>query len=76
MHNEMIPGMAAILSLAGMIAMYISLFYRRGDAPPVGSREPGGKKPCGNNRTAFAAPGSVFCSSGGWRWLPGRWCGR
>lgn len=57
MKQSLIATIAAILSLAGMIAMSISLFYRRGDAPPVGSREPGDKKPLWKQQDRFRGPG-------------------
>ena len=54
----------SIASLAGFAMMYASLFYRRDDAPMIGSRDPKDKAPIWKLQSRYRGPGYTLLIAG------------
>ncbi len=61
----------SIASLLGLALMYVSLFYRRSDAPMIGSTDPKDRAPIWKLKSRYRGPGFLFLVIGFELWTAG-----
>lgn len=61
----------AIATLVGLALMYVSLFYRRPDAPLIGSTDPKDRAPIWKHKSRYRGPGFLLLIIGNVLWVGG-----